>query len=72
MYSDTDTVTSVYIAGDSIPKVKTAKYFGTLLVTKGGNDVNFAEGRIVISKRCIYGFISLECRIALINPLSRT
>ncbi len=33
MYSDIDTETNVYLAGEAIPKVKTAKHLGTILVT---------------------------------------
>ncbi len=34
VYSDVDTETNVYLTGKAIPKVKTAKHLGTLLVTK--------------------------------------
>ncbi len=72
MYSDIDTETDVYLAGEAIPKVKTAKHLGSLLVTKGANDIDFTEGRIVSARRCICGFMSLGCRTTPINPQSGT
>ncbi len=56
VYSDIDTETNVYLAGESIPKVKTAKHLVTPLVTKGENDIDFTEGRIANARRCICGF----------------
>ncbi len=41
-----ETETNVYLAGAAIPKVKTAKHLGSLLVTKGANDTEFTECRI--------------------------
>ncbi len=35
VYSDIDIETNVYLAGETIPKMKTAKHLGTPLVTKG-------------------------------------
>ncbi len=72
MCSDIDTETNMYLTGDAIPKVKTVKYLGTLLVTKGANDIDFTEGRIASARRCICGFMSLGCRTTPINPLSGT
>ncbi len=46
MYGDIDTETNVYFAGEAIPKVKTAKHLGTLLVTNGANDIDFTEGNM--------------------------
>ncbi len=72
MYGDIDTETIVYLAGEAIPKVKTAKHLGTLLVTKGTNDIDFTEGRIASARRCICGFMSIGSRTTPINPLSGT
>ncbi len=72
MYSDIDTETNVYLAGEAILIMKTAKHLGTLLVTKGANDIDFTEGRIASARRCICGFMSLGCRTSPINPLSGT
>ncbi len=72
VYSDIDTETNVYLAGEAIPKVKTAKHLGTLLVTKGANDIDFTEGRIANARRCICGFMSIGCRTTPITPLSGT
>ncbi len=66
--TDTDIDTNVYIAGDSIPKVKTERYLGALLGTVGTNDMDFTEGRIVSVRRCICGFMSLGCRATPITP----
>ncbi len=52
--------------------MKTARHLGTLLVTKGANDIDFTEGRIVSARRCICGFILLGCRTTPIKPLSGT
>ncbi len=62
----------MYLTGETISKVITAKRLGTLLVTKGANDIDFMEGRIASAKRCICGFMSIGCRTTLINPLSGT
>ncbi len=72
IYSDINTETNVYRGREAMPKVKTAKHLGTLLVTKGANDINFNEGRIVSARRCICGFLSIRCRTTPINPLSGT
>ncbi len=57
MYSDIEIETYVYLAGEAIPKVKTANHLGTLLVTKVANDIDFIEGRIASARRCICGFM---------------
>ncbi len=69
MHSYIGTETNVYLAGEATPEVKTAKHLGTLLLTKGANDIDFTEGRIAIPRRCICGFISIGCRTTPINPL---
>ncbi len=48
--------------------MKATECLRTLLVTKGGNAVNITDGRIAIDKRCVYGFMSLECRTTPIIP----
>ncbi len=57
VYSNIDTETNVYIIEKDMSKMKTAKHLGTLLVIKGGNDINFTEGRIASARRSICGFM---------------
>ncbi len=72
MYSDIDTETNMYLAGEAIPNVKPTKHLGTILLIKGANDIDFMEGRIASAGRCICGFMSIGCRTTPINPLSGT
>ncbi len=68
MYYDIDTETNVSLAGEATAKVKTVNHLGTLLVTKGANDIDFTEGRIASARMCICGFMLIGCRTTPINP----